>query len=108
MTTHDLLFLNPVQREGLNVTVRHGTKWHDQASPGDALVIKRTGDEDTQVARGRVLFCELVLFEDIPKFWLLFEHDPGCQTPDGLRKAMDRAYGEGNWGHYVSILFHVV
>ena len=105
-----LLFKNPVLREGLNVTVRNGTKWLGQASPGDELDVYETGTEDdpskkiatvTHMANKRIDLDQ----ETIPAIWLAMEHDPECRQMGGLIAAMDRAYGEGQWGPKLTVVF---
>ncbi len=98
-----LLFKNPTVHPGLNVTVRYGSKWADVVA-GERLAIAETPVEGgvepapiiTEVfAIGATQFAGL---DHIPEVILGFEHDSTCRTLAGLTVAMDRAYGEGNWG----------
>lgn len=95
-------FLGPVFHQGLNVTVRKGPKW-TSVVPGDELDLAETNG--SVMAQGRVVF---VLGghtkESIPEYLLEFEHAPGARTLEGLCEGMDRAYGENNWEHDVTIV----
>ena len=53
MSVRELLFLNPVFRPGLNLTVRNGTKWADLL-PGSDLVLRQTPVEGEQPDVGLV------------------------------------------------------
>ncbi len=86
----EIRFLNPVLKPGLNLTVRLGDKWMT-ALPGDLLVVKKTGDDESLC---HVIVAEAITapFGEIPTDWLLFEHDPSCQVFEGLAVAMKAAY----------------
>ncbi len=113
----ELLFLNPVVRPGLNLTVRNGTKWDDKSYPGKSLDIKPTLDAHGKpttgklghaVAIGHVLSTQVVNMDQMePQVLakvLRHEHDPACMREEGLVIAMDRAYPQG-WGPYVTLLW---
>lgn len=101
-----LRFLNPDIQEGLNLTVRNGSKWADLKC-GEALRVVKTGEEDTEL--GRVVVINAVrrsVLDGLPSDLLRYEHDPSCRSPEGLRKALDEAYPDG-WGPDLTLLFFV-
>ena len=88
----DLLFLNPILRPdgGPMVTVRKGTKW--LGTDGREIIIRRTGDEGNEIARGRIISTDVYALQAIPEDLLLEEHDDLCRTLLGLGIAMGQAY----------------
>jgi hypothetical protein len=79
---------------GVNVTCRKGTKWANRTSPGDSLVIRKTGDNfvhDVGVVLG-ILIAENA--NSIPESLLAFEHDASCRDLDGIKKELSRIYGD--------------
>ena len=103
----NLLFINPEIRDGLNVTVRNGTKWAT-AVPGDLLSVRKTGKSDVEQCQVRLLFVQCLHLGSFAHTHALvgllrFEHDSTCQTWDGLDFAMRRAYGD-DWGPEVTVL----
>lgn len=85
-----MLFQNPVFHPGLNVTVRNGRKWAD-LRPGDLLDVQAA--DGTSVCQGRSLFTWTGAVDDIPSYYLKFEHDPQCQSREGLRSVLGEVYG---------------
>lgn len=90
---------------GLNVTVRNGHGWFNKIEPGDELQLVKTGEEDQVLRTARVVTAEVVKADELPPYWLAFEHAAGARTVDGLTAAMNRAYGAGQWGPDVSVVF---
>jgi len=85
-----LQFKNPVFKEGVNVTVRHGDKWLHAVSVGDTVVIKETDGEalgEAMVVGQLYLPARL-----IPQEVLDLEHDPKCKTHKGLFAVMKEVY----------------
>ncbi len=109
--THDLLFLDPRVRPGLNLTVRNGLKWAS-VTPGDGLRICKTGEEHATLHTGTVIAAQAGDFDldNVPNFnaVLRFEHSPECRNVAGLKDAMDRAYGEGSWGPTLTFVYFYV
>ncbi len=109
-----LLFLNPEIQEGLNLTVRNGTKWADRVRYGTVLRVAKTGEEDTELGRVLVINAIVIPFVDMEPYpeedqdvgILQYEHDPSCRTASGLRKVLDEAYPDGI-GPQLTMLFFV-
>ena len=93
-TMKTLYFLNPVLRDGENLTVRRGPKWAVQVVPGEVLAIRRTpdGSEDDVLAYAKVTRIVMKRMCDITHRELRSEHHPNCHTRAGLMAAMRRAY----------------
>lgn len=115
----ELLFLNPALNDGVNLTVRNGTKWAD-VTPGERLTVRRSyaeldgraKDDEPAIATVTVLGAQVVNFADARSepginAALAFEHDPACRTFDGLLTAMERAYGEGQVSAEVTFVWFV-
>jgi len=83
-----LRFINPVFKKGLNFTVRKGTKWVREASVGEFIWV------EGWKGVGRIECFHVCRLVDIPKGVLNDEHDPACQTIEGLICALKRAYPE--------------
>lgn len=105
MNTHTLQFKALDFHPGLNVTIRNGIKWASALVPGDELQLVETGKEDTVVKLGKALVTKVVLYDNLPDAWLEYEHSPHCRTRAGLEAAMNRAYGSGQWGPDLSVVF---
>lgn len=105
---HTLEFLNPKWHYGENVTVRLGHKWVEKAHEGDIVEIVRTGSSEV-IATGVITAIRSVLrFSQVNILDLWAEHDPECRTPDGLVKAMLRAYPDFTLDSPVTIIqFHL-
>ncbi len=101
---HKLLFKSPQFHPGLNLTVRMGPKW-SEVLPGESVEIVPAGDEDCIAATGRVVVAVRTTFDDLPLFWLRYEHAAGARTLTGLRDAMDSAYGRDVWKSDITCLF---
>lgn len=106
-----LLFMDPALRDGLNLTVRNGTKWSD-ATPGEVLEICDTEAPDAKIAQGVVVAAFEVDHNDpnalrLVESLLPFEHAEECRTYTGLARAMSRAYPDG-WGPRLTLLFFAV
>ena len=112
----ELLFLNPVVRPGLNLTVRNGDKWAT-ACPGEHLDIKPTLDPHSKpttgqlgyaVAVGHTIAAQVVNLDEMSPHVLqqLLRHepDPACKDWADLVFTMDRAYPKG-WGPDVTLLW---
>lgn len=98
----ELLFRNPVFRPGLNVSVRNGTKWAD-LQPGELLTLRET--DGPVVGLATAVMTRSVTFTELPEIWLRQEHDPLCTTKAGLAAALDQAYGPGQWGPDLTVVF---
>lgn len=114
MNEHDgeLHFLNARFLPGLNVTVRDGRKWAG-AEPGWLLALMddvSTPGPSEHVGDARVIHIQHVeKLEDVPDVWMALNHDPSATEVEGLREALNLAYGTGAHGRdgYTVVLFHV-
>lgn len=86
-----LLFSNPVFHRGINVTCRNGYKW--AKSMGDIVNIRDT-DGTTDYGMAHILGIMTVCLDKIPECVLSLEHDPSCQTVDGIITEMKNVYGD--------------
>lgn len=98
-TTHSIEFLNPVFNDGLNVTVRDGSKWANRVRLGDHLMPTRPGETPPHDAQNRVVGVFYCSLDDLPAAILRHEHDPTCRTKAGLAAELDRIYGPTGYGH---------
>ena len=86
-----LLFSNPVFHKGINVTCRNGYKWAD--AMGELVHIQDTNGM-TDYGYGHILGIMTVCLNKIPECVLSLEHDPSCQTVEGIITEMKRVYGD--------------
>ena len=96
-------------RNGLNLTVRNGTKWADLI-PGSELVIRKTGVEHIDITSAIAIAAQTVNLEadeSLEEAALAFEHDDTCRTIEGLRAAMIAAYPEGYGPTLTLVWFYV-
>lgn len=107
LSGRQILFKNPVQQAGVNLTVRRGSKWLNICA-GTDLSIQRTGDEGKEVAAGVVVGTVSMKFNEIHEGMISLEQDKGCQTIDGLTKAMFDAYPDFQLTDDVTLLFYRV
>jgi hypothetical protein len=104
-----LKFVNPVFHDGLNTTVRLGTKWSDALDdnldePVEVEIAHPDGTSTGVV--GVIEEVQLLYFSEIPQTALELEHDPTCHNLQGLYKAMKTAYGDDfHAGSLVSIVY---
>ena len=90
-TLRKLLFNKPVFHDGINVTCRNGYKWAD--SMGNIVNLQNT-DGTTDYGMAHILGIMVVKLNKIPESVLSMEHDPNCQTLDGIITEMKRVYGK--------------
>ena len=93
--SHELLFLNPELKVGLNVTVRRGSKWFNLAKVYDNLAFFKTNDSPDRCnirGTGTIIGMAYLPCNMIPVEWLILEHDSTCRNQYGLFKAMQRVY----------------
>lgn len=107
---HELLFLNPELREGINVTVRKGDKWIHQAEVGDGVGIYKTDvvSPSNRIRSGVIVALAYLPCNMIPIEWLGFEHDPLCDNQLGLCTAMRRAYDNFEPDSLVTVIMFLV
>lgn len=104
--TEDLLFDNLVFHEGLNITVRRGDK--TEQYPKERQYIHARSNRPPH----DVVLCDLLAsinlrFDEIPEGLLALEHDPTCQTFEGLLKELTRIYFTFNTYDLVTIIFFI-
>lgn len=80
-----LQFSNPVFNDGINVTVRHGTKWKDE----DRAYVQLGG---THRHGPVILHTRSVEFNKLTDADVMHEHDPSCRTVEGLAAELKRVY----------------
>lgn len=102
-------FLNPVWHYGANITMRLGKKWKDKNLEDyvDKVVLYRTGGKKP-VAEGMVERSVYKPFNEVTIQDLWEEHDPECRTPDGLVKAMLRAYDDFTLASMVTVIRFII
>ena len=89
----ELSFVNPKFNEGLNLTVRKGTKW-DQVDYGEAVWLT---NQSGQIIGDAAITAKYVgPLNDMPETWLHHEHDPACRTVEGLVSVLRNIYGDFN------------
>lgn len=82
-----LEFSNPVFKNGVNLTVRRGTKWHMV----DMAYVQLGGEHRHGPV---ILTTEIKKFNELIDVELRDEHDPSCRTVEGLAVEMKRVYPE--------------
>jgi hypothetical protein len=85
-----LEFIVPELRDGVNVTVRSGTKWAG-APIGYGVELVDVGKGEG-FGTAQVVGKAVLPFHMIPQELLDLEHDSSCRNMKGLLKAMQRAY----------------
>lgn len=104
MRTFILQFINPEYHEGLNLTVRKGNKWYNQAPVGSKVVMVKTGCDEAEI-EGIITGTRKLPFLAINEHELYLEHDSTCRDIDGLMTAMKRAYPSFLESDEVTMLF---
>jgi len=99
-----LRFLKPDYHQGLNLTIRNGKKWYNQAPVGSMLDIVKTGS-DVVETEAQLVGSRTLPFLAINEHELYLEHDPLCRDLDGLQHAMERAYPDFKETNEVAMLF---
>ena len=84
----ELKFNNKTFQEGINLTVRRGTKWETQ-------------DADNVNIVARVV----MKFSDIKDYDLYHEHDKSCRTVKGLLRAMKNTYSDFDINELVTLVY---
>lgn len=82
-----LEFSNPVFNDGINVTVRRGTKWNGV----DMAYVQLGG---THRHGPVILHTRSIEFNKLTDADVMHEHDPSCRTVAGLAVEMKRVYPE--------------
>lgn len=102
-----LLFTNPVFISGVNLTCRKGDKWANAKEPKGGFPIVNTATPDQIVGYAYDTFTESWTFKDLKEFegLLTQEHDPECQTYDGLLKKMKEVYPDFTEEDEVTMLY---
>lgn len=84
MTINTLSFLNPTFNDGVNLTVRHGTKW---LGVPEALI-----DLGSGMAYLAQLHTRSIIFNKLTDADLQFEHDPECRSVTSLKAVLEKIY----------------
>lgn len=96
----ELKFMNPVFREGINITVRRGVKWCGTENEEVSII-------NTQYKinkKGKIILTKCKRFKDIKDSDIEDEHDPVCRTFEGLYKVMKKTYPEFGKDEIVTIV----
>lgn len=93
MTTNEMMntiyFANAEFNEGLNLTVRRGSKWHGYA--GKVLnAVDATNHKF--IGKAHITSTQLRHFPELTAEILEAEHEPKDRTPEGLLESMKNAY----------------
>lgn len=86
-----LLFQNPVFREGHNVTVRRGVKW-DVADHKGVEILAAAPDGTATVVATVDIETRVLQFHNIHDADVAHEHNPRCHTREGLHRVMREIY----------------
>jgi len=86
-----LLFTNPEFQEGVNATVRLGSKWLNRA-PAESIVEVRSTNDSGYLFDAFIVDALWIKICDIPVDVLEHEHDPKCRTHRGLIAELERVY----------------
>ena len=105
-TVHrDLDFSNAVFHDGVNLTVRRGTKWAD-AHVGEGL---RVTDRGFATDYGATVWAVYTRpFSDADIFHLQLEHDSECRTLEGLYNVMCNVYENFDKDEECTFLFFTI
>lgn len=96
---HNLEFIRPNFRQGLNITIRDSAKWAERIKPGD--IVRLTDIHNAPYGCAQVFDVRTLNFEDIPDVWFVLSHDKRCWKKVDIVESLDRAYPEG-WGPEVT------
>lgn len=97
----NMKFSNPTFNDGLNLTVRRGSKWHLSRHVNIEL-----GADHIITAEG--VSTRLMKFSDIDDADLRHEHDPACCTVDGLFKVMQEVYPDFTRDEDVTLVYFII
>lgn len=87
-----LVFDNPEFNEGLNLTVRRGTRWANEV--GTTILIKDL--YDNVIGEATIMAVSVKRFVDLTDDDLELEHDPNDRTVLGLAQTMQQIYRRFN------------
>lgn len=87
MSKNILKFHHPIFLNGLNMTIRRGTKWD-----GNLGLIWAETDTGTYIGPANVKFTQVMKFDEIEAHIHNFNHDPDCRTRKGIFKELCELY----------------
>lgn len=92
----------------VNLTVRKGLKWSD-IQVGEEVEIRETGNEVDAAQIATIWDVKVIRFVDLQEYahMLKLEHDPDCQTFQGLFKVMKKVYDGFSLHELVTLVFYV-
>lgn len=99
-----MYFENPEFNDGINLTVRRGTKW-DQFR-GDMYLQGVEKESPNNV--GTIIETKVMRFEDIQKEDLELEHDSRCRDYEGLLECMREVYDDFDVYEIVTLVYFKV
>ncbi len=74
-----LKFHHPIFLNGLNMTIRRGTKWD-----GRLGLIWAETDKGEYIGPAQIRFTQVMKFDEISSHLHKFNHDPDCRTKAGV------------------------
>lgn len=96
-----LKFASPIFNDGLNLTVRRGSKWHGHQGE----MVEVVGLDGEVYGQTQVRSSQLRRFADILQRDLDYEHDPLCRTYQGLLDDMRIVYDGFEEDEVVTLLW---
>jgi len=101
--TETLFFKKLLFLDGLNITVRMGTKWDKFNNIENGILQSLDGNN----IRSKILASFSLPFKSIPNNLLKLEHDPECRDMLGLYHTMCEIYPNFSADDIVTIVFFV-
>lgn len=98
----ELEFTNPVFHEGVNITVRRGTKWSDNS----VIPFIKFGQNSRKALE--TSYRRVIKFNELTDADLVFEHDPKCRTVDGLAEVLKEVYPTFTREDTVTIIYFIL
>jgi hypothetical protein len=87
-----MVFRNPIFQEGVNATVRKGTRWANLLGP-ESIFRVESGQRE-HLFDGFVIESSVKRLCDLQDDETLHHHDPRCRTATGLYRELKKIYGE--------------
>lgn len=98
-----LKFSNPIFQRGVNLTVRKGLKW-----AGKLGKVCLCDANNVIHEYGKIIITTTRHFNELEERDLHLEHDPKCQTIEGLAKVMREVYPDFQEDDIVTLVYFVI
>ncbi len=103
-----LLFGNPEFKDGVNITVRDGSKWDDKWHDGLREVeLCDNSPEQKSFGKAKLVGAVFAPFYAIPEHALWMEHAENCRSLETLFYAMQSVYPGFTFNNMVTVLFFI-